>query len=77
MCRDDDVDLLRSFLDTWPPGTHLTTRGMQIAVGLPSLAEADRAAEQLRALGLLDVERVGATRLWSRASADFPTAPPH
>ena len=77
MCRDDGVDRLRNYLNTWPPGIHLTTRGVQIAVGLPSLAHADQAAEQLRALGLLDVERVGATRLWSRPGPSFPTAPPH
>jgi hypothetical protein len=59
------LDRLESFLTTWPSGTHVTTRGLQSRAGLTCLEETQRAAEILHARGRLDVQRVGATSLWS------------
>ncbi len=62
----DSVDQIMAFLEQWPPGTHLTTRGMQVKAGIRDLALTGQAAEQLCAAGILDVQQIGSTRLWSR-----------
>lgn len=59
-----DIDRLRAFIPSWPAGSHLTTRAVQVMAGLHSLNDALEATDQLSAEGLLEMERIGATRLW-------------
>lgn len=58
---------LRTFLVEWPAGVHLTTRGLQIGAHLETLSLTEQAAECLRSDGLLEVQSVGSTQLWSRS----------
>jgi hypothetical protein len=68
----DDGGRLHAFLQTWPPGAQLTTRGLQVLAGFASLAEARAAAEQACARGLLAMETIGATRLWRPRDSGAP-----
>jgi hypothetical protein len=76
----DDGERLRAFLQAWPPGAQLTTRGLQVLAGFASLADARAAAEQVCLLGLIEMQMVGATRLWrprERGSPCGAGAAPH
>jgi hypothetical protein len=66
LAEHDGIERLLAFIDQWPVGMQLTTRGIQVGAGIPDLAQADQAAAALRALGLLEMQAIGATHLWRR-----------
>jgi hypothetical protein len=66
MGDDDGIVRLQAYVERWPAGTSMTTRGLQVRAGIADLATAEGAAAVLRARGLLEMEAVGATHLWRR-----------
>jgi hypothetical protein len=78
MTPDDGTGGLQNLLHSWPVGTQLTTRGIQITAAIADLRTAERTAEHLRALGYLERQTIGATQLWRRLGSPvaIPASPP-
>jgi hypothetical protein len=70
------LERLRVFVGSWPANTTFTTRGLQTQAHLADLAGTAQAAEQLRAAGVLTVQAIGATRLWSCPARSRNGLPP-